>query len=145
MILKRVSHEEIYENEDIVRLISYSIFQPTKGKIQSAAQTVYSKQQGIFYVGIDDDVIVGIIGLRKVDNTKLEILHLAVDEKKRKRGFAKDMIKEAFFNDNVLMMSCEAEHRNVRFYKNCGFKVQLIPNEMGIDSYLCTWSPKRVK
>lgn len=145
MILKKVSHEEIYQNQEIARLISYSIFQPTKGKIQTAAQSVYSKQQGIFYVGLEDDEMVGVIGLRKVDNTKLEILHLAVDEKKRKRGFAKNMIKEAFFNDNVLMMACESEHRTVRFYKNCGFKTQLIPNEMGIDRYMCTWSPKRVK
>jgi len=71
-------YNEIYLNTEISNLIGTSMFNPTYGKIQNVAQSIYAKTQGRFYVCRISDLLVGIIGFSKIDNDKLVIRHLAV-------------------------------------------------------------------
>ncbi|MCT4594750.1 MAG: GNAT family N-acetyltransferase [Anaeromicrobium sp.] len=137
-LVEVTDYKEIYENDHIVKLMFYSMVRPTIGRVQSVAQSTYSKQQGKFYKAMEDDKILGIIGLKRINNDRLDILHISVDEQMRNKGIGKAMIKEAGTYDRVDEMRVETSHNMVNFYKKCGFRTKLVENELGLDEYICT-------
>jgi N-acetylglutamate synthase-like GNAT family acetyltransferase len=139
IITKITDYNEIMQNEDIRRIISYAMYQPTLGKIQNISQSMYAKQQGRFYIAIENEKIVGIIGLKKIDNVKLEIMHIAVAEDMRKKGIGKKMIQEALVQDDVKEITAETDAEAKQFYKKCGFIIKKMPDKgYGVTRYLCT-------
>ncbi|WP_176461695.1 GNAT family N-acetyltransferase [Anaeromicrobium sediminis] len=137
-LVEVTDHKEIYENNEIVKLMFNCMVRPTIGRIQSVAQSTYSKQQGKFYKAMEDDKIVGIIGLKRINNDRLDILHISVDEHMRNKSIGKNMIKEAGTYDKVDEIRAETTHNMVDFYKKCGFRTKLVENELGLDEYICT-------
>lgn len=132
-------NEEIYTNEDIKRIISFTMFRPSVGRIKSIAQSLYSKQQGLFYTAVEDEKIVGIIGVKRVDNLRLEIFHHAVDENMRKQGIGRRMIEELALIAEVDAITAEVEYKPTKFYEKCGFKCELMDDKgLGIELFLCT-------
>ena len=77
-IIKVSSYETIYENKEISELLETIIFNPTFGKIQNIAQSLYAKTQGRFYLIKMDGLLIGLMGLSKIDNHKLVVNHFAV-------------------------------------------------------------------
>src|SRR3990167_7642320 len=77
-IIKIDNFGEIFMNRDISALLGTSMFNPTFGKIQNIAQTVYAKTQGRFYISKIDGLLVGLIGFSKIDNHMLVVRHLDV-------------------------------------------------------------------
>ena len=139
IITKITDYNEIMHNEDIRRIISYVMYQPTAGKIQNIAQSIYAKQQGRFYIAIEDEKIVGVIGLKKIDNVRLEIMHIAVAEDMKGKGIGKKMIQEALVLDDVKEITAETDADAKRFYKKCGFTIKKMPDKgYGVARYLCT-------
>lgn len=123
-IYKIENHKKIIENEDIKRIISYAMFNPTEGRIKSAVESVYGKQQGKFYVAEENETIIGIIGVRRVDNAYVEIMHIAVDEGHRMKDVARKMIRYVDDSERVDEIIAETDDDAVNFYKKLGFKVK---------------------
>lgn len=123
-IYKIENHQEIIENETISKIISYAMFNPTEGRIKSAVEGIYGKQQGRFYVAEEDDIIVGIIGVRRVDNAFVEIMHIAVEENHRLKGVATQMVKHIEQAERVDEIIAETDDDSVGFYRKRGFKVK---------------------
>jgi len=138
-LLEIYDYKEIYENEDIVRIVSHALFNPTPGKVQSLAQGVYGKQQGKFYTAILDDKIIGIVGIKRIGAKKVEIMHIAVDEPYRGKGLGKQMIQELITEANPKEIFLETDNDGVHFYRKCGFKTKKLPDQgFGTDRFLCT-------
>lgn len=143
MILVEVfNHEDLYKDDVIKTLFSYAIFGATDGKIKSAAQSLYSKQQGLIYVCKIDEEAVGIIGLKQYDNTKLELLHLAVKPSARGQGFGAWMIKEVLERTGLPYVFMEADGQESMYLESIGFKVKET-NDTGLDQYICTYRLKK--
>lgn len=137
-LIKVKNYKEIYENQEFIDLVSSCLFNAKIGKIQSVAQSLYSKHQGLFYKAIVDGEIVGIIGAKKIDGIKLELHHIAVIESERGKGLGKDMIFRLMDIEKVYEMFCEVDHKKMEFFKKSGFKCKLIKHEMlGSENYSC--------
>lgn len=122
-IYKIENHNEIIENEHINRIIRYDMFNPTDGRIKSAAEGIYGKEQGRFYV-CEKEHIVGLIGVRRVDNAFVEIMHLAVDEPYRKQGIARALVEYVRQSERVDEIISEADDSTVDFYRALDFQIE---------------------
>jgi len=70
----------IYSNIQIVNLLKQTIHLGTTGKIQSIAEAVYGKTQGVFYICKDDkEQIIAIAGGSMINRDKIILKHLAYD------------------------------------------------------------------
>ena len=130
---------DIYLNKEIYAMMELAVFNSTWGKIKSAAEAMYSKQQGLFFTAVEGDEIVGIIGVKRIDSSYLELNHLAVKPEWRKKGIARSMINEVLDHERVDTMVADVDHKDVEFFKHCGFKTKLVVDEaMGEENYVCT-------
>lgn len=147
MLLQEVKdYRDIFENKEIRDVIGYAMFNPTRGRIQNVAQSMYAKQQGRFYVAVEGDRIIGIVGFKKIDNIKLQVMHIAVEEDMRGQGIGRKMLEEAALLERVNEIVVETDDDALAFYKRCGFKTKRMPDQgYGIDRYLCTLKLDRDK
>lgn len=121
-IYKLENIKEIHRNETLKKLMSFAMFNATDGRIKSAAESIYAKEQGRFYVAEEDDYV-GICGVRRIDNQKVDIMHIAVDETLRKQGIATKMIQAVNDIERVKEIHAETDDDAVNFYRKLGFKV----------------------
>ncbi|BEP29877.1 hypothetical protein [Helicovermis profundi] len=126
--------KEIFENKEIADVISLAIINPGMGKLQNIAQSIYSKQQGIFFTAVKEDIVIGIIGLKRLNKDQVEIMHLAsnLEIEEEKKELYKDMIYEAKKLIDVKEIVIEITHTDLKLYKSIGFKCKKMP-EQGLD------------
>jgi len=136
---------EIIRNEDYARLLGYALVNPTPGKVQNVAQSLYSKQQGHFFAAFGDDgACVGIIGYKTIDNNRLIIMHVAVAEDQRGRGIGRSMVETVRTFLPFGTVEAEADKEQMRFLKALGFECALAPESMyGTSVYTCVWKVPR--
>jgi len=136
------NHHEIYSNADIKEIFGLTMFGPTDGKIKSAAQSMYSKQQGLFYVMYENDQPLGIIGLKQYNNERLELLHLAVKESSRGQGLGMKMIETVMDYTRIPEMYMEADFKEMSYLEKQGFKCKDM-SDSGLDQFVCTIKDNR--
>lgn len=137
-IYKLEDHKQIYKNQKIMAIIGLAMFNPTEGRIKSAAEGIYSKEQGRFYIAEDGEPI-GIIGVRRVDNAFVEIMHIAVKADYQKKGVGKQLIDYVNQAERVDQIVAETDYEAVEFYKKLGFKVEEKEDVVtGFVRYTCT-------
>ena len=136
------NHKDIYENKDIKAIFGLTMFGPTDGKIKSAAQSMYSKQQGLLYVCYKNEQPIGIIGLKQYNNERLELLHLAVKEDERGKGLGFEMIEMVLDYTRIPEMYMEADYKEMTYLEKHGFKVKDL-SDSGLDHFMCTFKDKR--
>lgn len=134
-------YKEIIQNKELARLLGYAMVSPTPGKIQNAAQSLYSKQQGHFFAALDDEgVMVGIIGYKTIDNNQLIIMHVAVEEDRRGKGIGRYMVETVRTFLPFGMVQAEADQSQFRFFKALDFECKLAPESAyGSSVYHCVW------
>ena len=131
--------KEIYTNDTLLRITGYAMFNPTFGRIKSAAESVYSKEQGRFYVAKDEDYV-GIVGVKRTDNKKVDIMHIAVDEPFRNKGIGRKLIEAIIEIERVEEIHAETDGDGVEFYRKFGFKIEDKEDKYtGILRYVCVY------
>lgn len=139
MELKKIDNcRDIYEDEAISAIFALAIFGATHGKMKSAAQSMYSKQQGLFFVALENDVPVGIIGLKQYDSDKLELIHLAVKEDARGRGLGLEMMKGVLDLTRIPLLEAEVDYKEMRYLKACGFSAKDMVDS-GLERFKCSY------
>ncbi len=133
------NHMDIYEDKTIKEVLFLAIHGATDGKVKSAAQSLYSKQQGLFYVCEKEEQVVGIIGLKQIDNEKLELVHLAVVPEQRGADIGKWMIDKVMDFTRIPAMYMEADAREASYLEKKGFEVKEM-DDSGLDQYLCVYT-----
>lgn len=136
------NHQEIYTNSEIKSIFGLTMFGPTDGKIKSAAQSMYSKQQGLFYVCYEEDAPVGVIGLKQYNNERLELIHLAVKESARGKALGFKMIETVLDYTRIPEMYMEADFKEMSYLKKQGFKCKDM-SDSGLDQFICTYVDRR--
>ncbi len=129
-------HNEIYNNPAIKEAMFQAIFGATEGKVKSAAQSLYSKQQGLFYVCTIEEEIVGIIGVKQYNNEKLELVHIAVLPEHQGQKIGKWMIDQVLDFTRVPLMYMEGDAKDANYLEKIGFEVREI-DDAGLDQYYC--------
>jgi len=120
-IYKIDNHQEIITNSQINKIIRMAMFNPTDGRVKTVADGIYGKQQGSFYV-CEIEGIVGIIGVKRVDNAYVQIMHLAVEEAFRKQGVAKALLEYVKQAERVDEIIVETDGKELKVLKKLGFK-----------------------
>lgn len=115
-------HKKIHTQEDIKALMAQLVFNPTEGRIKSAAEGIYGKEQGRFYVANDDERVVGILGVRRVDNTFVEIMHFIVVEDRRNQGIGHGLLECVKNYERVDYIITSCDDKMLDFYKKEKFK-----------------------
>ncbi len=136
------NYKDIYNDTELKELFSLTMFGPTDGKIKSAAESMYSKQQGLLYVCYENEVAVGVIGLKQYNNDKLELLHLAVKEDARGNSLGIKMIEEVLDMTRIPVIEMDADYKEMKYLKKYGFSVKDM-SYTGLDQFLCTYEDKR--
>jgi len=141
MKINRITdHMEIYKNHEIADLISKSMFNPTEGKIQNIAESIYSKQQGMFFTAEIDNRIVGIIGLNRINPKRAEILNFSVDENENVKAVEKEIIEnlKLILNDTKIVI--EIDDSEVKRYRKMGFEAKKMPSDnLGCGTWKCVF------
>jgi len=114
--------KKIHTEGAIKSLIALTMFHPTDGRIKSTAEGIYGKEQGRLYVAEDEDQVVGILGVRRVDNAFVEIMHFIVKEDKRGQGVGQGLIACLKNNERVDEIKTSCNEKLVTFYEKLGFK-----------------------
>ena len=93
------------------------------------------KKGGAILIAMYDDVVAGVVGLRKTGAREFEFTKMTVDEKYRRKGIAESLSKAAFEKarqlgaDRVILYSHSVLTPALNLYKKLGFKQ--IPLEQG--------------
>lgn len=138
-LVRLEDHVRIYNDDKIIDIISRGMTNPTSGKLKSIAESVYSKQQGRFYMAMEGEEIRGIVGIRIPTGRDAELMHVAVAEGFERQGIARFMIKESLRLDGVEKLTIEGCSLNKKFYKSCGLRVSVEYDEILMsDTFICT-------
>ncbi len=145
MIIELIgNYEEIIDRKDISELLGTLLINPTYGKIQNIAQSVYAKTQGRFYIATESNQLVGLMGFSKIDNDKLVVRHLAVTSGHNRQKVAQAILDHAIVSEGVLTIKSEPGDDEVSFYKSYGFDVKKRPYDEALgQKYDCVYNVKR--
>lgn len=141
MIIKKIEdYTMLYENDELSDLLMLTLHNPTIGKVQNIAQTVYAKTQGVIYAAYDEasGEAVALLGGSRIDSTHFILKHYvksdAVTDLKVFRTLIDTIIDDYRFV--TLEGECEAEHKAI--FIAMGFKVKEIRNHpLDIEAYAC--------
>lgn len=138
-LIRLEDHLRIYNDDKIMDIISRAMANPTSGRLKSIAESVYSKQQGRFYMAMEGEEIRGIVGIRIPTGRDAELMHVAVKEGFERKGIARFMIQEALRLDGIEKLTVEGCSLTKKFYKSCGLRVSVEYDEILMsDTFICT-------
>lgn len=138
-LIRLDDHLRIYNDEAIMDILSRGIINPSAGKLKSIAESIYSKQQGRFYIAVRDEEILAIIGIRIPTGREAELMHISVKEGYERQGIARFMLKEAIRLDGIERLVVEGCSLNKKFFKSCGLRVAVEYDDILMsDRFICT-------
>lgn len=136
LIIKNIK-ENIASNEDVLEILKYSHFNPTKEKLSKLTEN-YHKNEDIFpFASLDRNKISGIIVVQKTENEIYEIIDIAVDKNHRKQGIASKLIDYVIENLGIKTLFAETDDDAVGFYEKYGFKTE-VTKDKEYTRYKCT-------
>ena len=131
--------ENIISNEDVLKILKYSHFNPTKEKLSKLTEN-YHKNEDVFpFASFNGDNISGIIVVQMINNGNYEIIDIAVDENYRGQGIASKLIDHIIEKLDIKTLFAETDDDAVGFYEKYGFKIKIIKNKE-YTRYKCTLS-----
>ncbi len=113
--------KKIYLDKAIYGLMEQTMFNASEGRIKGAAEAIYAKEQGRFYVAESQGEVVGILGVRRVDNAFVEIMHFVVKEDLRKQGIGKGLIDCVINCERVDEIIVSCDEKLISYYRAAGF------------------------
>ena len=91
------------------------------------------------YGWIENGEIIGICGFQVYQTNRVEVMHIAVDEKMRQRGIGSAMVK-ALQEQFCLPLKAETDDDAVGFYRKAGFETTAF-HIGGVRRYICVLAP----
>lgn len=91
-------------------------------------------------MALDGHQVVGVVGIRSTGQATAVILHIAVDERRR-RGIGRTILEELVRKEQRHEFTAETDGEAVDFYRRCGFTVQSLGEKYpGVERFLCTFT-----
>ena len=138
LIIKNIK-QTVNTNEDILEILKYSHFNPTKEKLSKLVQKYHEGKDILPFASFDKDKISGIIVVQKIKSETYEIIDIAVDKHHRGQGVASKLIDYVIKNLGIKTLFAETDDDAVGFYEKYGFKTEIIKNKE-YTRYKCTLS-----
>jgi len=134
--------EEIDKNKhnlkEIKDLLAMAVFNPTPEKLNQLLDGFYELDYHVVFVAIDDNEIIGVIGLDYTNKPFGLITHLAVIPNMRQQGVGSHLINYAVETLELATIEVETDQDVVGFYGACGFEIQEIESQYpGVSRFRC--------
>lgn len=125
----------------IQELVGYSVF-PDPDKLADVMEK-YRTDPALELFGItgeDEDDVVGIIGIRSVDENRMVIEHIAVLPECRGMDYGRGLIVEAIELKKPASVVAETDEEAVDFYRSIGFTIESLGEKYpGVERFICTF------
>lgn len=119
-------------------VLALAMGEPTEEKVDGVINEFYAGAETALYGLIYGDDVFGVIGIRRLSDEEVEILHIAVDERSRRRGLGRRMLNEMLAKERVHTLVAETDRDAVGFYQKCGFAVEPLGEKYpGVDRFRC--------
>lgn len=138
MVIENIK-ETINLNEDVLEILKYSHFNPTREKLSKLMQKYHENKDILPFTSFDGDIISGIIVVQKIESETYEIIDIAVGSNYRNQGIASKLINYVIENLGIKTLFAETDDDAVGFYEKYGFKTELIQDKE-YARYKCTLS-----
>lgn len=114
---------------------------PTEVRLNRVFVDVYREPNTILYVALDAHQVVGVVGIRSTGQATAVILHIAVDERRRRLGIGRTMVEELVRKEQFHELTAETDGEAVDIYRRCGFTVHSLGEKYpGVERFLCTFT-----
>ena len=129
----------ISSNCEFLEMLKYSHYNPTTEKLNKIIEK-YTEDKSIYCFGsFVYSKMIGFIVVKHVDNSRYEIIDIAITPEYRKLGIASKLIDYVIENFNIQILYAETDDDAVDFYKKYGFATNLINKIEETNRYECTW------
>jgi ribosomal protein S18 acetylase RimI-like enzyme len=128
-----------FDNPDIIKLLSYSVYECSLERAALKAQSYKRSKTGGLYGWVENGDILGVCGFF-IHPNKVEINSISVAENARKRGVSRAMIT-ALREKYRILIEAETDDDAVDFYRKCGFETAAIFKQYG-DEKIRRWNCK---
>jgi ribosomal protein S18 acetylase RimI-like enzyme len=138
-----VNYRKEYESKQVGELIATCIGKPTPEKIEKVLNG-YQKKGNDLYLYVHDEKAVGLMGLVPGRSGAMEILHIAVHEKQRKRGIGRILLEFAAEIHADKTLYAETDRDAVDFYRDCGYEIMSLGKKKdNIERFKCVLSRQK--
>ncbi|NIK24534.1 GNAT family N-acetyltransferase [Paenibacillus lupini] len=124
--------------EQVVSVVAQCVYNPTEEKMNGIIQLYKSDANRVLYAYDDGSRIAAIIGLL-IKPEEIVILHIAVDQGMRGKGFGRALLDEVMSLYELTTLKTETDKDAVGFYRTCGFRIESLGELYpGVERFLCT-------
>ncbi|QSO54154.1 GNAT family N-acetyltransferase [Alicyclobacillus curvatus] len=125
------------EAKEILRGALYHL---TSDKMEAVLSSVYVAPNTCLFGLLPGERIVAVMGIRCYRQSVAEILHIAVDEESRGKGYGRRIIQLVVQKEALTDLSAETDGDAAGFYERCGFSVKSLGEKYpGVERFLCRW------
>lgn len=141
--VKLVHLDAINLQLDAQEILGTALYRPTPEKLDALLASVYAVAETQLFGLATEEGIVAIIGIRSEGMFKAEVLHIAVAESYRGRGYGRRIMDLVAHTEGLMELHAETDCDAVGFYDRCGFSVESLGEKYpGVERFLCRWSKK---
>ena len=128
-----------HKPENIKELLSMAVGSLAPQKLEQLVDELYMSESHTLFVGIENDQVVGVIGIDYSSSPHGFINHIAVVLDMQKQGIGSQLIKYASADLKLKSIEAETDQDAVDFYQACGFRTEEIESQYpGVRRFLCT-------
>ena len=106
-----------------------AVGRPTPAKLQKLMMEFYSEDGRTIYIALEDNKIVGIIGMEYIDWPYGFIKRIAVHPDMQKQGVGRHLVNHVVDVLDLKHIGADIDQDAVGFYRACGFKIQEIESK----------------
>lgn len=123
----RRGHQPAFESLNRTWIERYFTMEPSDIAVLTNPEEEIIAPGGAILMAELGDVIVGTVGLRKIDDTTFEFTKMAVDENYRRRGIAEQLSYASFLKakalgaDKIILFSNSQLKGAIQLYEKIGF------------------------
>ena len=111
---------EILQTYEIYK---HCMFMPTKEKFNNKVDLFLNDNSVKIFACFEQDEVLGVMVVSFIEQKKIEIIGIAVDESVRGKGVGSYVINQVINNYGLLSVYAETDNDAVEFYRNNGFNI----------------------
>lgn len=135
--------KHLLHDRRVLRVLAACHDQPTAEKMNALACAYQADASVSVYASIQGSAVRGVIAVRAVPESKIEIIGIAANEACRRTGTGTALIHHIREQFPGQPLFAETDDDAVGFYRRCGFNIVSLGEKYpGVIRYLCTLGEK---
>ncbi|MFC4410063.1 GNAT family N-acetyltransferase [Chungangia koreensis] len=124
-------------DERVWQLLSFATWE---NRIETEYEKYRCESDYMLYGFIDENELVGCIGIQLTGSSSCEIRHIAVDPETRGKSIGRQMIEYVIDRHELCHIIAETDKDAVEFYRKTGFSINSLGEKYpGVERYNCEW------